>query len=90
MTEPTRWPDGQQSAVVLTIDFNDIHGILTHTPAVAGRIGLLGELLDFIRSHEKVWLASAGEVAAWWQTQPDNVSEHPAEIFQRQRQEQQA
>lgn len=35
MTNP--WPQGKQSAVVVTIDFHDIHGILTHTPAVAGR-----------------------------------------------------
>ncbi|WP_455865571.1 polysaccharide deacetylase family protein [Pantoea agglomerans] len=88
----------QQTLENMKLDFRGFHRfglcyVLRLHPEIigtAGRIGLLGELLDFIRSHEKVWLASAGEVAAWWQTQPDNVSEHPAEIFQRQRQEQQA
>ncbi|WP_192459043.1 polysaccharide deacetylase family protein [Musicola keenii] len=47
----------------------------------AGRIGLLDELLDFICSHDNVWLATAGEVAAWWQTQPTNAPEHPAAIY---------
>jgi len=37
MIEPSRWPLGFQSAAILTIDFNDIHGILTQAPAVAGR-----------------------------------------------------
>lgn len=50
----------------------------------AGRIGLLAELLDFITSHQSVWLASADEVARWWLSKPDNVAEHPAEVFQRQ------
>ncbi|MFS2222275.1 polysaccharide deacetylase family protein [Pantoea sp. B65] len=50
----------------------------------AGRIGLLSELLDFIAGHQQVWMASAAEVADWWQTQPENVPEHPAEIFHRQ------
>ncbi|MCU5771624.1 polysaccharide deacetylase [Erwiniaceae bacterium BAC15a-03b] len=54
----------------------------------AGRIGLLAELLDFIAGHQQVWIASAAEVADWWQTQPDNLPEHPAEIFQRQIMEQ--
>lgn len=55
----------------------------------AGRISLLGELLDFITGQQKVWIATAAEVADWWRGQPDNVSEHPAEIFHRQIQEQQ-
>jgi len=32
-----RWPQGYRCAVVITIDFNDIHGILSQVPAVAGR-----------------------------------------------------
>ena len=37
MTESSHWPLGFQSAAIITIDFNDIHGILTQAPAVAGR-----------------------------------------------------
>lgn len=36
MTEQN-WPAGYRSAVVITVDFNDIHGILSQVPAVAGR-----------------------------------------------------
>ena len=31
------WPQGYRCAVVLTVDYNDIHGILTQAPEVAGR-----------------------------------------------------
>ncbi|MHA3737298.1 polysaccharide deacetylase family protein [Pseudomonas sp. Eth.TT006] len=31
------WPDGKRCAVVVTVDYNDIHGILTQAPEVAGR-----------------------------------------------------
>ncbi|GGK34935.1 Polysaccharide deacetylase [Pseudomonas koreensis] len=31
------WPNGKRCAVVLTVDYNDIHGILTQAPEVAGR-----------------------------------------------------
>ena len=38
MVEPIPvWPEGYRCAVVLTIDYNDIHGILTQAPEVAGR-----------------------------------------------------
>lgn len=38
MTEPTSvWPTPYRCAVVITIDYNDIHGILTQVPAIAGR-----------------------------------------------------
>jgi len=37
MHDPHRWPNGCRSAVVLTVDYNDIHGILTQAPEVAGR-----------------------------------------------------
>ena len=37
MNETNRWPHGHRSAAVITLDFNDIHGILTQAPAVAGR-----------------------------------------------------
>ena len=36
MTEP-RWPDRARCAVVVTVDFNDVHGILTQEPRIAGR-----------------------------------------------------
>nr|WP_180206293.1 polysaccharide deacetylase [Pseudomonas sp. SbOxS1]NYU06521.1 polysaccharide deacetylase [Pseudomonas sp. SbOxS1] len=37
MAESTAWPKGYRCAVVLTVDYNDIHGILTQAPEVAGR-----------------------------------------------------
>ncbi|MBK5417847.1 polysaccharide deacetylase family protein [Pseudomonas sp. TH31] len=37
MVDSTVWPDGYRCAVVLTVDYNDIHGILTQAPDVAGR-----------------------------------------------------
>lgn len=49
----------------------------------AGRIGMLDQLLTFMRGHQQVWFASAQEVAEWWQTQPDNCAEHPANVFAR-------
>ncbi len=49
----------------------------------AGRIGVLSELLDYITSQSDVWVATAGEVADWWQqTQPQNEASHPAQIWQ--------
>jgi len=86
----------QQTLENLKLDFRGFHRfglcyVLRLHPEIigtAGRIGLLSELLDFITGQQQVWLATAGDVADWWQTQPDNVSEHPAEIFWRQIQEQ--
>ncbi|MGJ7517920.1 polysaccharide deacetylase family protein [Pseudomonas baetica] len=37
MAESTVWPKGHRCAVVLTVDYNDVHGILTQAPEVAGR-----------------------------------------------------
>ncbi|WJV53595.1 polysaccharide deacetylase [Prodigiosinella aquatilis] len=37
MINQSCWPEGQKCAVVITIDYHDVHGILTQTPAVAGR-----------------------------------------------------
>jgi peptidoglycan/xylan/chitin deacetylase (PgdA/CDA1 family) len=37
MVDSTVWPDGYRCTVVLTVDYNDIHGILTQAPDVAGR-----------------------------------------------------
>ncbi|EJM55316.1 polysaccharide deacetylase family protein [Pseudomonas sp. GM48] len=37
MADSTVWPKGYRCAVVLTVDYNDIHGILTQAPEVAGR-----------------------------------------------------
>ncbi len=37
MADPKTWPEGYRCAVVLTVDYNDIHGILTQAPEVAGR-----------------------------------------------------
>lgn len=88
----------QQTLENMKLDFQGFHRfglcyVLRLHPEIigtAGRISLLAELLDFIAAQNNVWIASAGEVAAWWQTQPENVPEHPAEIFHRQLQGQQA
>jgi len=54
------------------------------TIGTAGRIGLLAELLDYIAAHTDVWLATAGDVADWWQAgQPANLPTHPAEVWLR-------
>lgn len=37
MADSNLWPNGYRCAVVLTVDYNDIHGILTQAPEVAGR-----------------------------------------------------
>lgn len=37
MADSPTWPEGYRCAVVLTVDYNDIHGILTQAPEVAGR-----------------------------------------------------
>ncbi|MCP1445437.1 peptidoglycan/xylan/chitin deacetylase (PgdA/CDA1 family) [Pseudomonas sp. GGS8] len=37
MADSIVWPNGNRCAVVLTVDYNDIHGILTQAPEVAGR-----------------------------------------------------
>lgn len=37
MADSSVWPNGHRCAVVLTVDYNDIHGILTQAPEVAGR-----------------------------------------------------
>ena len=37
MADSTVWPKGYRCAVVVTVDYNDIHGILTQAPEVAGR-----------------------------------------------------
>lgn len=37
MADSKVWPDGYRCAVVVTVDYNDIHGILTQAPEVAGR-----------------------------------------------------
>ncbi|AOE84028.1 polysaccharide deacetylase family protein [Pseudomonas sp. TCU-HL1] len=37
MTDLPIWPAPYRCAVVVTVDYNDIHGILTQAPAVAGR-----------------------------------------------------
>ncbi|WP_413739885.1 polysaccharide deacetylase family protein [Sodalis sp. RH14] len=52
----------------------------------AGRIGVLGELLDYIAAHPDVWVATAGDIADWWRrSQPDNDPAHPAEVWRRHR-----
>jgi peptidoglycan/xylan/chitin deacetylase (PgdA/CDA1 family) len=37
MADQPRWPDGARMAVVVTIDFNDVHDIVAREPSTAGR-----------------------------------------------------
>jgi peptidoglycan/xylan/chitin deacetylase (PgdA/CDA1 family) len=37
MSTTSRWPDGARCAVAITVDFNDVHGILAQEPRIAGR-----------------------------------------------------
>ncbi|WP_179402217.1 polysaccharide deacetylase family protein [Burkholderia guangdongensis] len=37
MSMTSRWPDGARCAVAITVDFNDVHGILAQEPSIAGR-----------------------------------------------------
>ncbi|KAA9000451.1 polysaccharide deacetylase [Affinibrenneria salicis] len=48
----------------------------------AGRIGILRELIGTLKQNN-VWIATAGEVAEYWQGQPGNDASHPAEVFAR-------
>ncbi|HEY0295291.1 MAG TPA: polysaccharide deacetylase [Bordetella sp.] len=48
----------------------------------AGRIGLLRELLEHISATPGAWLASGGEIAAWWRSRhTSNEPGHPADLF---------
>ncbi|WP_249977732.1 polysaccharide deacetylase family protein [Vreelandella olivaria] len=47
----------------------------------AGRIQLLSSLIDFIQSKSGVWITTASDIARWWQTQPSNTQDHPANIY---------
>ena len=54
----------------------------------AGRIGLLHDLLDDIRSHDDVWIATANDVATWHTAQRLNVPEtHPIAVYEDYRRE---
>jgi hypothetical protein len=74
----------------MTQDFHGFHRfglcyLLRLHPEIigtAGRIGLLRALLDMLQQHN-VWIATAEQAAAHWQTQPDNDVCHPAEVFTR-------
>lgn len=52
--------------------------------AAPGRIAMLREFFDYIRSFDDVWVATGGEVASWWtKTAPPNLPGHPVEVFDR-------
>jgi peptidoglycan/xylan/chitin deacetylase (PgdA/CDA1 family) len=56
-----------------------VHPEIIATP---GRIGLLREFMDHVASQEDVWMATGGEVAAWWrQRNEPNPPGHPADLF---------
>jgi peptidoglycan/xylan/chitin deacetylase (PgdA/CDA1 family) len=56
-----------------------VHPEIIATP---GRIGLLQEFMDHVTSHDDVWIATGGDVAAWWSARNEpNRPGHPAEVF---------
>jgi peptidoglycan/xylan/chitin deacetylase (PgdA/CDA1 family) len=84
MTEPSRWPLGFQSAAILTIDFNDIHGILTQAPAVAGRDKTLSVWrYGTLRGVDRLLaLLAEKQLKASW-CMPAIVAEEQPELVQR-------
>lgn len=84
MTEPSRWPLGFQSAAILTIDFNDIHGILTQAPAVAGRDKTLSVWrYGTLRGVDRLLaLLAEKQLKASW-CMPAIVAEQQPELVQR-------
>lgn len=84
MTELSRWPQGRQSAVVITVDFNDIYGILTHTPAVAGRDKTLSVWrYGTLRGVDRLLaLLAEKQLAASW-CLPAIVAEEQPELLRR-------
>ncbi|ARU94470.1 polysaccharide deacetylase family protein [Tatumella citrea] len=81
MTESSRWPSGYQSAALISIDFNDIHGILTQAPAVAGRDKTLSVWrYGTLRGVERLLaLLAESEVQASW-CLPAIVAEEQPEL----------
>ncbi|KPA90251.1 MULTISPECIES: polysaccharide deacetylase family protein [Pseudomonas] len=52
--------------------------------ATPGRIGMLRELLQGIREHDDVWIATAEDVAQWWrETAAPLTEDHPAAVHER-------
>ena len=48
----------------------------------AGRIDLLRELLNTVRSHDDVWVATGREIAQWWRSQyRANEPGHPVDVL---------
>ncbi|MEA9390426.1 polysaccharide deacetylase [Acerihabitans sp. TG2] len=79
-----RWPHGKRCAVVVTVDFNDIHGILSQVPAVAGREKTLsvwryGTLRGIDRLLD---LLAAKNVPSTWCVPGLVAEEHPDRIRQ--------
>ncbi|WP_085694757.1 MULTISPECIES: polysaccharide deacetylase [unclassified Pseudomonas] len=52
--------------------------------ATPGRIGVLRELLESIRQHGDVWIASGADIARWWAQKAEAVgADHPASVYER-------
>lgn len=49
-----------------------------------GRIGILRELLEHVRGHNDVWIATAGEVAEFWRAEGIPAPSGAAEVIRRQ------
>lgn len=51
--------------------------------ATPGRISVLRELLEGIRQHDDVWIATAADVAQWWANTARPTSEdHPSVVYE--------
>ncbi|NDL64762.1 polysaccharide deacetylase family protein [Acerihabitans arboris] len=83
-SSPGRWPYGKRCAVVVTVDFNDIHGILSQVPAVAGREKTLSVWrYGTLRGIDRLLaLLAAKNVPGSWCVPGVAAEEHPDRIRQ--------
>lgn len=81
---PGRWPRGKRCAVAVTVDFNDIHGIMSQVPAVAGREKTLSVWrYGTLRGIDRLLaLLAAKKVPASWCVPGVVAQEHPERIRQ--------
>ncbi|MHB9842291.1 polysaccharide deacetylase family protein [Paraburkholderia terrae] len=79
-----RWPDNARCAVVVTVDFNDEHGILSQEPRIAGREKSLSVWrYGAKRGVDRVLdaLEEAGVHSSWFV--PGRVAQTHADLLQR-------
>ncbi len=65
------YKEGEKSGMVMALP---LHPFIIGIPY---RIKYLDKVLEYICSHEKVWLATGGEIASWYF---DHYYEHPGQL----------